>query len=343
MADTKKEHYVPRCYLKNFENEQERINVFDKFKLQLRNQRIIEVAMENYFYDINFDKMMELVKVDRIDKFKEDILTITGAQDWETVRKLMGNDKYIEKEFFAKQESLYNILLNRIIEKSHKGNQWVIDNCSCCSDDEKLFLSCFIAIQIIRTKTFRESLGETIEKLYQTLAYKSQMNDEDALSKNEILVSADKDYVKLEHTNMILNDDATMRFAETLYNHLWVIYVNKTETSFYTSDNPVATIPHKFHKYMSYSGFNSDGIEIVFPISPTLLLGMYDKKTYYKHAKDRSYVAITEKEEVDYFNEVQVTNSYRCVFSNQNDFEIAKKLCEKNPQLQQYQSRVEVL
>lgn len=104
------------------------------------------------------------------------------------------------------------------------------------------------------------------------------MNDEDALSKNEILVSADKDYVKLEHTNMILNDDATMRFAETLYNHLWVIYVNKTETSFYTSDNPVATIPHKFHKYMSYSGFNSDGIEIVFPISPTLLLGMYDKK-----------------------------------------------------------------
>lgn len=56
-------------------------------------------VMENYFYDINFDKMMELVKVDRIDKVKEDILTITGAQDWETVRKLMGNDKYIEKEF----------------------------------------------------------------------------------------------------------------------------------------------------------------------------------------------------------------------------------------------------
>ena len=165
MADTKKEHYVPRCYLKNFENEQERINVFDKFKLQLRNQRIIEVAMENYFYDINFDKMMELVKVDRIDKVKEDILTITGAQDWETVRKLMGNDKYIEKEFFAKQESLYNILLNRIIEKSHKGNQWVIDNCSCCSDDEKLFLSCFIAIQIIRTKTFRESLVERMTRL----------------------------------------------------------------------------------------------------------------------------------------------------------------------------------
>lgn len=57
MADTKKEHYVPRCYLKNFILENDKIQVFDKYKMQVRSQRIMDVAMENYFYDIKFDEL----------------------------------------------------------------------------------------------------------------------------------------------------------------------------------------------------------------------------------------------------------------------------------------------
>lgn len=45
MADTKKEHYVPRCYLKNFIGENDRIQVFDKYKMQTRPQKIMDVAM----------------------------------------------------------------------------------------------------------------------------------------------------------------------------------------------------------------------------------------------------------------------------------------------------------
>ena len=54
MADTKKEHYVPRCYLKHFEADNGKIQVFDKKIMQVREQRTFEVAMENYFYDIDF-------------------------------------------------------------------------------------------------------------------------------------------------------------------------------------------------------------------------------------------------------------------------------------------------
>lgn len=54
MADTKKEHYVPRCYLKHFEADNGKIKVFDKKIMQVREQHILEVAMENYFYDIDF-------------------------------------------------------------------------------------------------------------------------------------------------------------------------------------------------------------------------------------------------------------------------------------------------
>ncbi len=68
MADTKKEHYVPQCYLKNFVNENERIAVFDKKLLQSRLQRTTDIAMENYFYDIDFDDLMN--KINSVDKEK---------------------------------------------------------------------------------------------------------------------------------------------------------------------------------------------------------------------------------------------------------------------------------
>ena len=60
MADTKKEHYVPRCYLRNFAFGSDRINVFDKSKMQVRtNQKLLDVAMENHFYDLDFDKYIK--------------------------------------------------------------------------------------------------------------------------------------------------------------------------------------------------------------------------------------------------------------------------------------------
>ena len=61
MADTKKEHYVPKCYLENFEGEDSRIKVYDKAIMQIRNQLKSEIAAKNYFYDIDFDKMMQRV------------------------------------------------------------------------------------------------------------------------------------------------------------------------------------------------------------------------------------------------------------------------------------------
>lgn len=344
MADTKKEHYVPRCYLKNFADENERINVFDRYKLQSReHQRIIDIAMENYFYDINFNDMIQLVETDKQDKVKSDIISMLGVEKWEDINTTINLDKYVEKEFFSRLESIYNIFLNKFIEKSHNGNQWVIDNCSCCSETEKILFSIFIAIQFIRTKAFRQTLNDTIEQLYQTLAYKVQQDDENALSKDDFAVSANKDYVKLEHASMLLNEDMALKFAETMCNHIWVMYVNKTDYPFYTSDNPVATIPHKFDEYMSYSGLSSEGIEIVFPLSPNLLLAMYDKNTYSSLFQDRSYLPIFSKEVVEDYNRIQIINSHRCIFSSKNDFEFAKTICEKYPKLQQYQSRVEVL
>lgn len=173
MADTKKEHYVPRCYLKNFVLDNDRINVFDKFKTQIRPQKIMDIAMENYFYDIKFDELIQMAEKDKEEKIKNDLMEIVGVDNWESVLDEL-DEKHIEKEFFSQLEGIYSGLLQTLINKSYGGNDWVIQNCLACSEIEKSFMALFIAIQIIRTKSFRDNLRDMITKTYQTLAYKSQ-------------------------------------------------------------------------------------------------------------------------------------------------------------------------
>lgn len=59
MADTKKEHFVPRCYLEYFENDNKRIHVFDKKTMDTRCQKKEEIAHENYFMMLIMRKLYQ--------------------------------------------------------------------------------------------------------------------------------------------------------------------------------------------------------------------------------------------------------------------------------------------
>lgn len=344
MADTKKEHYVPRCYLENFATEEKRIDVFDKWKLAIRpRQNLMDVAMENGFYDLDLSDAFESLEPSVREKAKAEFLELPEVESWDDIREIMENKKYIEKEHFAKIESHYATLLQLIIQKSYNGNRWVIQNCDAMSESEKLLLSLFIAIQFIRTRSFRDNLGDMFEKFISTMAYKSQMNDEDALPKEAFHCEVDPEYVKLQHSAMIIDPDMAVHFAETFAEHVWVVYYNKTDVPFYTSDSPIVNIPHKADDFRSYAGFASEGIEIAFLLSRTLLLCMYDRNTIGSYFRDRQFYEITDRKAVEYYNAWQVINSYRCVFAVDSDFLLAKKMCEENSDLQKYQSRVDVM
>ncbi len=333
MADTKKEHYVPRCYLEHFEGTDGRIKVFDKRLIQERNQLKEEIAFENYFYDIKFDEIIKKIDSGKHQAMQDDIMRLTGVNNWDEIKIKIMNPKYIEKDFFSKIERAYSDLLKSIISKSYNGNDWVIKNCHPFSSDEKSYLSFFIAIQVVRTKTYREIIKQTIEKGYKALIYKQLNNSETPIPKDSFSINVSDDFVKLQHAQTILDEDVLVDLAETISDHIWVMYVNKTIMPFYTSDNPVLTIPHKKDKYISYSGFASEGIEIVFPITPKLLIAMYDKNTYSKYYTDLSFIALTNTDMIEYFNRVQVERSFRCIFSSTNDFEFAKQLCHQFPRI----------
>lgn len=86
IADTKKQHYVPQCYLRHFASTDERINVFDKEKMEVRsNQDVLNVAIKNHFYDLNLFEMYKKAEPDEQAKIKVELGKLLGPDDLETL------------------------------------------------------------------------------------------------------------------------------------------------------------------------------------------------------------------------------------------------------------------
>ncbi len=338
-------HYVPRCYLKNFTiNDSEKIFVFDKYKMEKRIQKITEVAMENYFYDVKLLDYYKQVDEETQKKIYEELRTFTDIKDIrdiETFLELIDNEQPIEKGFFSNLEGIYSKLISTLIGNSYEGNQWVINNCNTMSNDDKYMFSLFSAIQIIRTKSFRDKTQDLIKKLYESIVKKVSSEVEDDIE-GKIKIDVNKEYVKLLHADYILDPEMASSFAEVLSKHKWITYANKTGIPFYTSDNPVVNIPHRHDTIRSYGGLNSEGIEIAFPLSPYLLLAMYDYKVY-EVIPDRTFMVIDKEKDIEYYNRAQVVSSNRFLYSIDNNFDLANEFCKRNPKYQKYRSGIEIL
>lgn len=204
----------------------------------------------------------------------------------------------------------------------------------------KKFFSRYIAIQILRTKSVRENIRDTYEKINRELIYKEYKQQDITVTKEEIIIEANKTFIKLQHILLMLNDNYINRLSKTLQSHIWIFYINQTDIPFYTSDNPVTTIPHIFNKYLSYSGFNSKGVEVIFPINSKLLLAMYEKSYHRKSYKDCHFIEISDIDRVNTYNSFQVFACHRNIYSNSDNFDIALKLCKENPKIMDINNKI---
>lgn len=121
MSETKKEHYVPRCYLNNFTFKEDRIHVFDKSNTTIRrNQNIFDVAMENYFYDVDMVKEIGCLPQDSQEDIYLKLSLLLNTEDKDVINEyLSSHTKFLEKKF-ANMESEYIVYLRKIEKISKK-------------------------------------------------------------------------------------------------------------------------------------------------------------------------------------------------------------------------------
>ena len=307
---TKKEHYVPRCYLKRWGNENDQVCVFDKKKKRNWINNYYDVACERFFYDINSSEL---------NKDALNFLHNHGIFPEE-------DEQFIEN-FFSKQvETEYGVLLKDLVDKEI--TPWYEKNCFFISEQKKIMFSICLAYQFIRTKTARQTISDT------ALCLEKWMNDMDCSSELKERYLLPKGEENIIQSNMFFDFNHITHIAETFFGLSWILRINKTDKDFFTSDNPIGTYPHVRKYGMSMSGIASEGVEVYIPLSPKHLLVMYDGKYHTEIKKhDRRFCAIDNVEDVDWYNRLSVHNSGQYIYSNQTGVDDIKKIVSEDREM----------
>ncbi len=304
---TKKQHYVPRCYLEAWAIPSTyQVHVYDRALDKTRISSIYDVASENYFYDV-VPSVLSKQLIDLLSKQGTPLDSNLPSQE-------------IEHILASKVEGPFSNQLKGLISKSQSATPWIINNCYFISEENKKEISEFLSIQFIRTKQVRNGIVEISNCLSQALkdmGASSNMIGKYCVSKGE---------AKNVHTEMLMDGKNLSDIANSFQNLTWILGVNKTRKRFYTSDSPIGKYVHGHP-----SGLKSKGAEIFFPISPTCILIMFDGGYYNISQLERKYVLIDNEAEIDYYNSLCALQCERCVFSADGNFSSIEQIKKNAP------------
>jgi len=301
---TIRQHTVPKCYLARFlPPGGNKIFVFDKAKQMSFQTTLPNVAVENGFYDFP-----------------------TDYNDPNYPREKY--DYQFLEHGLAKVEANFKIHVDEILDNVKRTG---------ITPEYRAMLSPYIVIQWLRGREHRERTRQQREKI--TLA---QFKEHCKKNHPEIPADFDK-YVTLkfdqclaavEQMNHLIDWDHIEEMAIELEKHIWVLGFNPTIQPFYTSDNPVIKIPHVFAPGRSLSGFRSQGVEVVFPLSSMHTVVMYERRHHanaYAHLENS--VHRLNAFDVELYNQAQVKQCYRQVFCSKDEFEQAQGVCKRFPEI----------
>jgi hypothetical protein len=92
-------------------------------------------------------------------------------------------------------------------------------------------------------------------------------------------------------------------------------------------------VPHKFAPHRHYTGYASEGIEIRMPLTPKYAVVFYERTYFAELERVDGKVLPLEEENVTYHNSVQINQSYRQIYSPNDDFELAERTCREHPEV----------
>lgn len=173
---------------------------------------------------------------------------------------------------------------------------------------EHLTLVVFTLFQHARTLSVVAEQNELLDKMVKTIYSKdSRVSDE------------------LENLKIVSNNpiDLPLRIAARGYilalDLEYKLIVNSTNVPFITSDNPVVFY-NQFLERRNWpggmTGLACKGLQIVFPISPSQVLVLYDPAVYQIGPSSKSTINISDRSDVFALNRLQVLNALQNLYFN---------------------------
>jgi len=294
---TKKQHYIPQFYLRNFSQDKEHIHVYDKKigdKGDFRYQTIIKVAHENNFY---------------------------------TYRTKKGAKENLE-DFFCQFEGDAAAIINKV-RKEH-----TID---AIEKEKLALFVAFIYSRTpafkARTEEMHSKMGEKISRMMFQVTPKEWLrkfykekegkNFTDKEIKNlvDFATNSKRSKIKFTYPNeywikIMLN--MGVEVAPIFYGMDWFIFYTKQSYAFITSDNPFLLIPPENYDRFWGVGLLTHKARKVVPLTSDMCLVMGD-------VSDKPVVKFGEANK-DFFRQI---NKYLILASNRFCFSPEKGKLEK--------------
>lgn len=296
-----KQHYIPRCYLKRFSDNDKCIYAYDKQHSKKYQASLMSVCFEDDLYSIS-----------------DDYLERNKTENGSKINRLS-----IESDHFAKTiEPMFSQLLKTIDEIK---NEWITNKeCYKLNFYEKREIALHVVTQYFRLPQLQEATVDNYMRMEKAgidmmKHIMSAQTGNEAFKDLQIEVNCEKPVL---HANLTyLNDEVLMEYADAIASNYWVFRVS-LEHDFYTSDFPLVVVPHVQHTRPTYMGLSQYGGELTYPLSPGIVLSVFDKNFFENKASlDCSFI-IADGKEIRRQNMLRYFYATHHVFSYKKDFSL---------------------
>jgi hypothetical protein len=221
-------------------------------------------------------------------------------------------EQVIEKRL-GQHESKFNVVCDKIIKT---------EDLESLSEEERKTTAFLIASQWLRTREQREIIQDGIKQLTERLS-KEKLS---ASLENRLKKAATDESVKMMHLQTI---NETPEYVEILLDMKWVLLKNKTDSPYWTSDNPVTLYnPMNLSPYGNL-GLVCRGIQLFFPLNSTVSICLCDPTSYVFPQR----YEVKDIQNIIFQNHLQVKYSTRHIITTEGDFSLADKMIKNNPEL----------
>ena len=254
---TKKQHYIPQFYLKNFSQDGERVYIYDKAKGErgeIRYQTTVEVAHQNHFYTYRTKKGTKENLEDFFCQFEGDAATI--------IEKVHKERKITQEE--KEKLALFVAFLHTRTPASKARTEEMINKTG-----EKISRMMFkIEPKERLKKFFKEKEGR-------------EFSDEEIDDLVDFAVNPKRSRIEFEVPNeywIKLMLETGAEIAPLFFGMDWLFVFTDSPYALITSDNPFLLVPPDDHDRFWGVGLMTDKAQKIIPLRSDMCLIMGDFK-----------------------------------------------------------------
>jgi hypothetical protein len=253
----------------------------------------------------------------RFDKIRgttslKNIAGVAGARNFYESPGTQGADSI--EEYLGLMESGFGPVRDKLLAAQDLG---------ALTHEEKRAIARFAATQFVRTQEIRQSVRDLIASIKDSL--KGERLSERL--RGEIEEAQSKSSIQNVHLSM-LGDVPWI--AGSILERKWIIIVNKTAMPFWTSDHPINLRNEIEPPAFARMGIGLPEIQIYLPLSPKLSLLICDYR-YYMYEPDK--MVARDVNNIVFQNDWQLRQSTQFLFSNADDFSLARRIIESVPEI----------